>query len=156
MLLTEKQIQRQKRNIEIVRLYRSGKTLRSCGTICGVGKDTVRKVLLAQGITERRFWSNPRSVLSPEQKIQIKILSFWNRVAVTADPDRCWEWAACKNQRGYGRVSWNGKTYYARQIAMQIYNNKILSGYVLDSCGNNKCVNPNHLKEFPTKKRKRV
>lgn len=35
-----------------------------------------------------------------------QIERFWSKVAITDDPDACWEWQAGKDKDGYG-IFWN-------------------------------------------------
>ncbi len=78
---------------------------------------------------------------------------FWSKVAITANPDKCWEWQAGKRSHGYGRfnltISKNrDKGFIASRIAYFIQNKKDPIGKViLHACDNTLCVNPNHLKE---------
>ncbi len=106
MSSTEKQILIRKRNQEIASLYCAGKTLEGAGAPFGLKKERVRQILLRQGIVERRFWSKPQPTL--EEKRKIKELKFWSRVALTADPDRCWDWQGYVDRAGYGKSSWYG------------------------------------------------
>jgi len=151
---TKKQFLQQERNIEIAALYLKGETLDGAGAPFDLKKEMVRRILLRQGITPRRHWSKAKPKPTPEEKRKIKEVRFWMGAALTADPNRCWEWLKYIDRNGYGRASWDGKTHYARHLAWEIYNNKVRTGFILDSCGNRKCINPAHLKESADKTRK--
>ena len=67
----------------------------------------------------------------------------------------CWEWIGCKNSTGYGSMTVNQKTYSAhRLIYVLTYPNtieykapkdKTLKEFILHSCDNRTCCNPNHM-----------
>lgn len=49
--------------------------------------------------------------------------------------------------RGYGRFLVNGKTELAHHVAFFIKYQREPNGYLIHSCSNSLCVNPEHLKE---------
>jgi hypothetical protein len=68
---------------------------------------------------------------------------FWEKVKKT---ESCWDWIACKNSLGYGRIRINGKTKSAHRFAYEMIKGKIPKGFVIDhTCRNRACVNPDHL-----------
>jgi HNH endonuclease/MarR family len=73
---------------------------------------------------------------------------FWSKVAIDADPDKCWEWQGKPDAYGYGkirRVS-RGKMEVAHRVAYELTHGIIPDGlWVLHKCDNPPCVNPNHL-----------
>lgn len=65
----------------------------------------------------------------------------------------CWEWLGARNNSGYGTVRWEGKTVTAHRLSAYLFGmveepaapkNPKGSGFVLHTCDNPRCCNPNH------------
>jgi hypothetical protein len=73
---------------------------------------------------------------------------FWKRIRVGA-PNDCWDWIKGKSPKGYGRYTKakrNGMPSGAHQVSWILTYGVIPRGlYVLHTCDNPSCCNPNHL-----------
>lgn len=61
--------------------------------------------------------------------------------------DRCWEYQGYRNPKGYGRLAYRGKSYYAHRLTMMFVLQRDLSPteVVMHKCDNPCCCNPSHL-----------
>ncbi len=60
--------------------------------------------------------------------------------------DGCWDWNATKNKAGYGSMLHRHKLIKSHRASYMIYNGEIPpSTFVLHSCDNPSCSNPQHL-----------
>lgn len=70
---------------------------------------------------------------------------FWAKVQKT---EACWLWLASKQElpHGYGYFRFDGRTQSAHRVAYQLVKGPIPTGlWVLHTCDNAECVNPDHL-----------
>jgi len=76
-----------------------------------------------------------------------QIKRFWSYVDSSGGPVACWPWTGARDSDGYGRTGFNHKSYRAIRIAVWLARQEDPSGlFVLHSCNNPPCTNPDHLK----------
>jgi len=75
---------------------------------------------------------------------------FWSKVAITANPDKCWLWQGSFKRGGYGAGQMTiqkHKIVGAHRIAYYLNTGNIPIQSILHSCDNPTCCNPRHLRE---------
>ncbi len=59
----------------------------------------------------------------------------------------CWDWLASSNNKGTPVFVINGVAISARRVSYSIFINPSSTSYLESTCGNQNCVNPDHLIE---------
>lgn len=72
---------------------------------------------------------------------------FWSKVAVTADPERCWVWQASTYSNGYGRIWVDGAVRLAHRVVWKLIHGYYSDLLILHACDVRACCNPKHLRE---------
>lgn len=71
---------------------------------------------------------------------------FWSKVDVSTK-NKCWNWKSPNHEFGYGQFRFNGKSKTSHRVALIFWSGKEEKNlFVLHSCDNPRCCNPNHLR----------
>jgi hypothetical protein len=71
---------------------------------------------------------------------------FWSKVDKgPAWSDGCWLWGGGVTNRGAGRIQIDGVTKMAARVSWQLHRGSTQGRFVGQTCGDKRCVNPDHL-----------
>jgi hypothetical protein len=69
----------------------------------------------------------------------------WKKIH-KGSPSECWEWNGARSSNGYGHMRINYTDYLVHRIVYELIKGKIPEGlFILHTCDNRLCCNPNHL-----------
>ncbi len=72
---------------------------------------------------------------------------FWNRVDKTSSLTGCWLWLGKPRPDGYGQLGINGERWLTHIYSWFLAYGTRPTQFLLHSCDNPPCVNPDHLRE---------
>lgn len=69
-----------------------------------------------------------------------------NKFIKVNEENQCWIWTGGKNKKGYGSLSYNGKTTIAHRLSYELYIGQIPNEMLIcHHCDTPSCINPGHL-----------
>lgn len=110
----------------------------------------------AKGLCNRHYAQQregrPLTALRPMRKpnMSAEETGKWIIEQVEVDPDSgCWIWPLALNQKGYGKVNFQGKRWYVHRLMFSIFVGPLADSLVLDhiDCVSRACCNPAHLRQ---------
>lgn len=101
----------------------------------------------ARGLCKPHYkYAERHGSLPPRQRVIPIEERFWQKVALSAEPDGCLLWMAALDPHGYGRFGTTTGTVFAHRFAFELVVGPIPEGLQLDHlCRVHSCVNPAHL-----------
>lgn len=81
--------------------------------------------------------------MDPAMRRDRALRRFLDRLDRTGGPDACWPFVGARSNKGYGRLSFQGKVQTASRVAYMLLVGPIPDGlWVLHHCDNPPCCNP--------------
>ena len=112
-------------------------------SVDGCGKPFIARGLCGAHYMERRRMDPTFSIIRPRGTLEQR---FFAKIEKTPG---CWNWVGNKRSNGYGSIQKGGKgspTISAHRYSYEIHKGPIPDGmFVMHSCDNPSCVNPDHL-----------
>jgi len=90
--------------------------------------------------------SSPKKIIT-SNKLKQFLMKYYEERVVKNDPDKCWYFED-KRRNYYPRININGRSCTAHRVVFEIFFGYPPKDkpYVLHSCDEKSCVNPNHLR----------
>lgn len=92
---------------------------------------------------------NQQSVVRGIQTLLIPVLTGRQRIRFLSrldKTDECWLWTCESKDKGYGYVTFNGKSYLSHRVSYAIHHHVNPGNFIVDhTCNNPPCCNPAHL-----------
>lgn len=148
-------------NPHYLRFMRHGNTdtirVRNICTIDNCNSYAMGRGLCRKHYTRWRQHGDPNIVLQTRSADGEFEQRFWQKAALTANTDHCWDWQRTITRTGYAMTtlthkpdvfqSTNAKTVSAHRLAYALFYKSDPGGrMVLHSCDNRRCINPHHLR----------
>jgi len=124
------------RNNKIKSLRESGKTLEVIGQEFGITRERVRQITIGVEVHKPKKVKIGKLPLSLKGRLEQYIIK----------TDGCWKWTGPKSGKGYGKLAFKGKDYYAHRAMWEVIEGPIPEGMeICHWCDNPECCRPNHI-----------